>query len=305
MTSTTGRAETTQHPDVSEISDLTEGLLSPSRAAAVRRHVDGCSLCADVRTSLEEIRGLLGTLPGPPRMPAEIAGRIDAALAAEALLNATTPDTGGHVSRETAVAHAEAHPSATHATAATDRPAGRARAATGPGRPGKGRRRRVAALGAVFGAAALGLTLFFVQGGVQTLSGSDPGDKQSAADSLATNRFNGEPVEDRVQGLLHPEGTFKAPQDIEPESMSVEGGDATRRGPTEALPECVKAGTGRTDPVIAFQRGDYQGTPAYLLVLPHAAEGTQVQAYVLDASCADAGGKGRAEVLLTQTYPRS
>ncbi|WP_346657887.1 hypothetical protein [Streptomyces sp. 135] len=80
------------HPEVAEISDLTEGLLSPSRTSDVRRHLDGCALCADVYASLEEIRGMLGTLPGPPRMPVDVAGRIDAALAAEALLDATAPD---------------------------------------------------------------------------------------------------------------------------------------------------------------------------------------------------------------------
>ncbi|CAM5736572.1 Zf-HC2 domain-containing protein OS=Streptomyces alboniger OX=132473 GN=CP975_17640 PE=4 SV=1 [Streptomyces alboniger] len=69
MTSTT---ETAGHPDVAEISDLTEGMLEPSRTAEVRRHLDECELCADVHASLEEIRGLLGTLPGPPRMPADV-----------------------------------------------------------------------------------------------------------------------------------------------------------------------------------------------------------------------------------------
>ncbi|MGW1135967.1 zf-HC2 domain-containing protein, partial [Streptomyces zhihengii] len=88
MTSST---DADRHPDVSEISDLTEGLLPPSRAAELRRHLDDCPLCADVHASLEEIRGLLGTLPGAGRMPADVAGRIDAALAAEALLSATAP----------------------------------------------------------------------------------------------------------------------------------------------------------------------------------------------------------------------
>ncbi|CAM5719671.1 hypothetical protein SANTM175S_06579 [Streptomyces antimycoticus] len=88
MTSST---DTDEHPEVAEISALTEGLLSPSRAVDVRTHLASCVLCADVSTSLEEIRSLLGTLPGPVRMPADIAGRIDAALAAEALLDAT-PD---------------------------------------------------------------------------------------------------------------------------------------------------------------------------------------------------------------------
>lgn len=305
MTSTTGRADTTQHPDVSEISDLTEGLLSPARTAAVRRHVDGCSLCADVRSSLEEIRGLLGTLPGPPRMPAEIAGRIDAALAAEALLHATRPEADAHVSRETVTAHRDTRPS-TAPEPAVDRPAGRSRAATGPGRPGKNHRRRVAALGAAFGAAALGLSLFFVQGGIQTLSG-DSGEKKSdtAVSGAATTRFEGETVEARVQALLHQDAPLKAPKESSPESMSAEGGDTPNRSVAEVLPACVKAGTDRPDVVIAFQRGDYDGRPAYLLVLPHPTERSQVQAYVLDASCAERGGTGKAEVLLTLSYPRS
>ncbi|MEU6877574.1 anti-sigma factor [Streptomyces sp. NPDC046712] len=301
MTSTTGRADTTQHPDVSEISDLTEGLLSPSRTAALRRHLDGCSLCADVRTSLEEIRGLLGTLPGPPRMPAEIAGRIDAALAAEALLNATTLDVDAHVSRETASAHPDTHPSAT--PVAADRPAGRPRAATGPGRP-KTRRRRIAALGAVFGAAALGMSLFFVQGGVQTLGG-ESGDKKtdSAASGMVGGEFDGRPVEDQVQELLQGD-SLKTPKGTQPESLSTEG-DTPKRGVAESLPSCVKAGTGRTDTVLAFQRGNYQGTPAYLVVLPQGTDGTRVQAFVLDASCAEGGGQAEAEVLMTQAYPLS
>jgi hypothetical protein len=307
VTSTTGRADTTQHPDVSEISDLTEGLLSPSRTAALRRHLNACSLCADVRTSLEEIRGLLGTLPGPPRMPAEIAGRIDAALAAEALLDATTPDVDAHVSRETVSARLDTRTSATPTAppAAADRPAGRPRAATGPGRS-RPRRRRIAALGAAFGAAALGLSLFFVQGGVQTLSESGDKKTDSAASGLTAGQFDGRPVEARVQELLHPGDSLKSPKGTQPESLSAEDqGDTPKRGMTETLPSCVKAGTGRTDAVLAFQRGDFQGTPAYLVVLPEGTEGTRVQAFVLDASCADGGGQAKAEVLMTQAYPRS
>lgn len=80
----TSATDTAQHPEVSEISDLAEGLLTASRAAEVRRHLSECELCAEVRDSLEEIRGLLGTLPDPEPMPEDIAARIDAALAAEA-----------------------------------------------------------------------------------------------------------------------------------------------------------------------------------------------------------------------------
>lgn len=65
MTST---ADTSQHPDVSEIADLAEGLLAPSRAVEMQQHIDACSLCSDVRDSLQEIQELLTTVPGPVLM---------------------------------------------------------------------------------------------------------------------------------------------------------------------------------------------------------------------------------------------
>ncbi|MEU5833831.1 hypothetical protein ABZ820_09090 [Streptomyces diacarni] len=72
------------HPDVAEISALSEGVLPLDREPDLRAHLRECDLCAEVRDSLEEIRASLGTLPGPVRMPEGVAVRIDAALAAEA-----------------------------------------------------------------------------------------------------------------------------------------------------------------------------------------------------------------------------
>ncbi|MGW8377771.1 zf-HC2 domain-containing protein [Streptomyces sp. ODS28] len=99
---TSGASDTDEHPEVAEISALAEGLLSPERSSDVRAHLADCALCADVRTSLDEIRDVLGTLPGPPAMPAELAGRIDAALAAEALLDSTAPEDGAESAAEAA-----------------------------------------------------------------------------------------------------------------------------------------------------------------------------------------------------------
>ncbi|WP_328943690.1 zf-HC2 domain-containing protein [Streptomyces sp. NBC_00250] len=315
MTSTAGRANTTQHPDVSEISDLTEGLLSPTRSAAVRRHLDSCPLCADVRSSLEEIRGLLGTLPGPPRMPAEIAGRIDAALAAEALLNATTPESDTAVSRETSRTTAETVPAAPPrpvTARAADRPAGRS-GATGPGRAGKPRRRRIAllsTLGAAFGAVVLGTSLYLSQTGSVT-AGGEAGDTKKAdtAAGAALSPFSGSPVEDRVHALLAEGDTAQTPRGIAPESMSTEAETtAPERNRDSTVPGCVLAGTGRSDAVLEHERGEYRGSPAYLLVLPDPADSSRVQAYVLDASCADrttGSGSPAADLLFSETYPRS
>ncbi|MFE1799247.1 hypothetical protein ACFW9L_24225 [Streptomyces sp. NPDC059517] len=316
MTSTT---DTAGHPDVTEISDLTEGLLPSSRSADVRRHLDDCTLCADVYDSLEEIRGMLGTLPGPLRMPDDVAGRIDAALAAEALLNATAPgasgagalssvsesrpsaddepkgrsgDGSGHVSRETSTV--------------TDRPAGHSRAATGPGRtnrPRRGRRSTVV-LGAMFTAAALGLGGLLIQAMGGDGTDNDP-PSASPQQSDSANTFAGEKLENQVADLLAKAEEEKGggPRSSRPQ------GTASTDGPqvlnTPSVPSCVLQGIGRDAIPIASKEGSYEGTDAYLVVLPAATDLTQVTAYVVDSACMDKPSASGGKVLLEHTYPRS
>ncbi|MFF8808494.1 anti-sigma factor family protein [Streptomyces omiyaensis] len=310
---TTDKADTAQHPDVSEISDLTEGLLSPSRSAAVRRHLDGCPLCADVRSSLEEIRGLLGTLPGPPRMPAEIAGRIDAALAAEALLDATAPDSAHRVSRETAaaaddaVSRETAHSTSTRSgsarTAASSRPQGRPGGATGPGRGGTRHRGRIALLSGLAGTLVAVVCAYSLYAVTQNGSSTTHGVAADAPVSAPVGAFSGEPVEDRVAQLLSGDAAL-TPKGDQPESLSAEEtgrvGTAQRNSDT-ALPSCVLAGTGRQDTVLASERGEYEGVSAYLLVLPDRTDGNRVQTYVVDASCS---GDTPAKLLQSASYPK-
>ncbi|MCP3818118.1 anti-sigma factor [Streptomyces sp. A3M-1-3] len=298
MTSTTGAI---RHPDVSEISDLTEGLLSPARTAEVRRHLDTCPLCADVRASLDEIRGLLGTLPGPQRMPADIAGRIDAALAAEALLDATSPGTGDAVSRETSP------PVAAEPTTA-DRPAGHPRAATGPGRGTRTKhRRRAAVLGGVFGTAAIGMSIFLMQS-LPTSQGTADKTAESGVGvtSDAPGTFSASGLEDRVQALLAAE----SPAGQNPKERKSLGTQTLPHSPlrdAEAatnVPPCVQAGTGRAEPLLAAEQGTYEGADAYLLVLPHPSDSSSVQAYLIDASCQETAPSGTGDVLLKRSYPR-
>ena len=304
---TTDKADTAQHPDVSEISDLTEGLLSPSRSATVRRHLDGCVLCADVRSSLEEIRGLLGTLPGPPRMPAEIAGRIDAALAAEALLDATAPESTRPVSRET-TAPADAVSRETASPAAATRPSSARppapRAATGPGRGRTRHRRRIAVLSGIAGSLVAAVCAYSLY--ALSHNGADThgvASDTSAAAPLST--FSGEAVEDRVESLLGGgDPAVRAPKADRPESLAAqESGNVgtAQRNSDGALPPCVLAGTGRQDTVLASERGEYEGTSAYLLVLPDRADGDRVQAYVVDADCT---GNTPGKLLRTASYPK-
>ncbi|MDX3852932.1 hypothetical protein [Streptomyces sp. AK02-01A] len=317
--------DTPQHPDVSEISDLTEGLLSPSRSTEVRRHLDACALCADVRDSLEEIRELLGTLPGPPRMPDDVAGRIDAALAAEAFLAATVSDTDANVSRETtpatgtsAVPDTSAAPYSTASDSAkansvrTNRPAGRPTTATGPGRSGPRRRRGSGAvLSAVFVAATVGVSLLLLQSLRATDSNSSVAKKDSSSVSTAANdEFSGIPLQDRVHTLLTsgPDASSRsATKPGRPGDSSNRDGSTSNSPmfkPVPEVPLCVQQGTGRTEPVLAAETGMYHGSRAYLLILPHPVDSARVLAYVIDATCVDKAASDKGEVLLTQSYSR-
>ncbi|CAM5473976.1 anti-sigma factor family protein [Streptomyces pilosus] len=305
MTSTKDMAE---HPDVTEISDLTEGLLPSARSADVRRHLETCPLCADVHSSLQEIRHLLGAVDGPPRMPAEVAGRIDAALAAEALLQATAPgpgtadeplvvtpavpdDDASHVSRETSVS--------------TERPAGRPRSSTtGPGRKGRlrGGRRRAAVLGTVFTVAALGLGSM-VLSALDDGTGPQEGHRTTVADTFSEGK-----LEQQVSDLLA-KGDSQAKGSGSPQTFGLEserGGLASPRVLKEPLvPQCVREGIGRDDTALASEQGTYAGRKALLVVLPDASDETRVIAYVVDTACVDTpSSTATAEVLLQHSYTR-
>jgi anti-sigma factor RsiW len=307
VTTTTG---TDGHPDVAEISDLTEGLLPPSRTADVRRHLDECELCADVYASLEEIRGLLGTLPGPPRMPAEVAGRIDAALAAELLLDATAPDdadaqapvatTAQTLSGTDASPDPDGSPHVSRETSATDRPAGHARVSTaGPGRKErkKGSRRRVAVLGTVFTVAAVGF------GSVMLSSlndGNPSGPEARGQQSTSADTFSQGTLEKQVSDLLATSKSGSHSHSLGAESLPGSGQPHLLQDPT--VPDCVQRGTGRTDPALGTKPGTYKGTKAMLVVLPAPSGSTGVTAYIMDATCVADRSAGKAKVLLKQSY---
>ncbi|MEU5000324.1 hypothetical protein [Streptomyces sp. NPDC021622] len=332
MTTTTDSAG---HPEVAEISDLTEGLLAPARTLDVRRHLDDCELCADVYASLEEIRGMLGTLPGPPRMPADVAGRIDAALAAEALLDSITPESlpsqsltavtsdslapetetdapdtaspGARVSRETSPGSAEPAVTPTPGPSA-DRPAGHSRAATGPGRRSRfrGARRRTAVLGAVVTAAAIGLGTLLMQ----NLGGGSGGTAGTSSDHTdSAYAFSEERLKGQVNDLLaknpaaEPEGG-KPSFDVRSSPESPKENSPMREA-AASVPECVQRGLGARTP-IAAEEGTYKGKDAYLVVASHDSDSAKVSAYVIDATCTDKPSSSTAagKILLTNSYAR-
>ncbi|MEU0743155.1 hypothetical protein [Streptomyces sp. NPDC006134] len=293
------------HPDVAEISDLAEGLLPPPRTTDVRRHLDTCELCADVYASLEEIRGLLGTVPGPPRMPADVAGRIDAALAAEALLSATTPEPGEVSAAKVALPEpqrSDRAPVSRETPAPADRPAGSARrSTTGPGRKDGKRsgRRRIAALGAVFAAAALGLGTVVVSSlDDGTPPGETGGHRSSAADTFSEGK-----LQRQVSALLA-ERQGERSESRTPRSLGAqtepESGNRVFTQP--AVPACVQQGIGREDPPLATEEGVYQGRKALLLVLSEISDDRRVTVYIVETACVDDPSTGAAKVLLKRSY---
>ncbi|MEV7319947.1 zf-HC2 domain-containing protein [Streptomyces sp. NPDC093970] len=300
MTATT---DTTGHPDVTEISDLAEGLLPDARTAEVQEHLDGCELCADVHASLTEIRGLLGTLPEPPRMPEDVAARIDAALAAEAASNTAPPET--HVSRETSPVPSPS----------PDRPAGRSSGSTGPGRKGRGqgqaqgqrgRRGRTVALGAVLTAAVLGAGSLFLHSLGGNGSPTAQGSPTHSAEGFSKSTLQTE-VENILGGKTGLRGSKKPDLGIQGESTSPGSTDTpytTRIQPSVSVPQCVRQGIGQAADVIGAKRGSYQGKDAFLVVLPDASDSSRVTVFIVDATCESRPSTGPGEVLLTESLAR-
>ncbi|MFG2826613.1 anti-sigma factor family protein [Streptomyces sp. NPDC048434] len=314
MTSTTGTGEhpTGEHPEVSEISDLTDGLLSPSRSADVRHHLAGCPLCDDVYASLEEIRALLGTLPGPIRMPADVAGRIDAALAAEALLDARTPAAGARVSRETATATVavsrETDDAPPSRSMPTTRPTGRPRRSSGPGRPSpRGRSSRSrrwprillgsAAAAAVFSFGGLLIQNAAVDGTQAGHHGRATATPEKTTEGAAA--LTAASLGSHVHDLLASKGSHKSP-DIGTRTFP----ESTLRGGADTIPSCVRLGTGRTEAPLASSHTRYQGKDAYLVVLPDPSDAKRVSAYVVSSSCVSATPPVPGKVLLSHSYQR-
>ncbi|WP_131736542.1 anti-sigma factor family protein [Actinomadura roseirufa] len=76
------------HLDYDILADLAEGLLEDDHAASVSAHLDTCAECRDRSADLADVSRILAEAP-VPSMPAELAERIDTAIAAESLSTAT------------------------------------------------------------------------------------------------------------------------------------------------------------------------------------------------------------------------
>ena len=362
MTSTTGAAG---HPDVDELSDLTEGLLSRSRAAEVQRHLDGCADCSETYASLAEIHTLLGEHAVTTPMPADVAARIDAALAAEALSTSKALASSAEAESDAitdAVADAEgrrASPASAAGAAltrrkeslgrrpagrrrgrvrvsretspvegrrpSTRRPMGRPSVATGPSRQGRmrwGGTRKAITLGSVFTAVLLVLGAVVLQQVGDDSSSESPATASSARPSGTRHTFSAGTLQGEVDTLLQdrqgpgkqdagastptPSLDLASPQysGSNPHRTAKPATPLERNEPAVRVPDCIHSGIGRTEPPIAAERGIFEGTDAYLVVLPHATDQAMISAYVVDAACTQQPLGSSGTILLTRSYPR-
>ncbi|HEY8479363.1 MAG TPA: zf-HC2 domain-containing protein [Spirillospora sp.] len=76
------------HLDYDVLADLAEGLLEDDEAASVNAHLESCAECRDRSADLADVSRILAEAP-VPSVPTELAERIDTAIAAESLNNAT------------------------------------------------------------------------------------------------------------------------------------------------------------------------------------------------------------------------
>ncbi|WP_431780549.1 anti-sigma factor family protein [Streptomyces chumphonensis] len=301
MTASFSTPDRNDHPEVEDIADLAEGLLAPEHAVQVRAHLQRCRPCSEVRDALAAVQGELRELNVPEPMPEDVVARIEAALSSEAAqpprpaVRSPKPsaDPGSHVSRE------------------TRRPSGTSGAATGPGRPRPRRRawvgRRTALLSTAGALAVAALGGVLVSGVLTSDSTNDPPSVAQPQEEAAGD----ERLEDQVRALLAAPttspGTRPDPDSKTPEGPSAQG-DPNLPFTTEtapAVPPCVERAVGRIEQPIALGEESYQGTAAYLVVLPHPGDESRVDAYVVDASCVTQAPQGEGRQLAFRTVERS
>lgn len=270
------------HPDLERLAELEEGLLDSADADRVAEHVTDCAHCQDQQAQLTRTRALLGGLPDEP-MPADIAARLDAALAAAAATNDAAAGSSAPTTSTTVIPlegrrrRFRIHPAAAGLGAA----AAVAAIATilvvghnsGGGKSG-GSSEQTSANGAAAAASVLtGLT--------STASGTDY--TASNVDSTVPPLLGGPHV---AMAPVHPAPAAGAR--IKAQVAGIPAALAHLHDSPDALRSCilgVEAG-GAIQKPLALDFAHYQGKPSLLVVLPGLSAG-YVDAWFVAPACSE------------------
>lgn len=267
------------------LADSAEGLLPAADDAAVRSHVSSCPACRQLATDLRDVSALLAS-DASPRMPDDVAARLEAALQAEPPLSVAPP---------------ARHPTVPAA----------------PSRPRSRTRRMPVWVGAA-AATVLGVTGAVI--GVRALEDSDSADSSTAGAALEADRaaeapesalaapgegdgYTAATLEARVAALVTGAAVDAADDSREaaPGSLPGAGAAAEPSSPTgqlsalatlatpEGLAACVASLTGREGVTpIAVDLASYEEQPAAIIVLPDPADRETLDVRVVGAGCSAA-----------------
>ncbi|RKS79304.1 anti-sigma factor RsiW [Actinomadura pelletieri DSM 43383] len=221
------------HLDYDVLADLAEGLLEDDEAASVNAHLDTCAECRDLSADLADVSRLLAEAPAPS-MPAELAERIDTAIAAESLNTATVVSLEQRRGRR--------HWRILSAAAAA-----------------------VVVLG---GGAAVGMSAMDDTGGDSTRAATPPQDK--AHPSIAGERGlapNAEPVP--AFAVTHSRTHYRAGTLAQQAGQVMSGNRELRAAdaPDARLRGCVLGIVQERKPVLV-DRAEYEGKPATVIAVP-------------------------------------
>jgi len=290
------------HPNPDTLADHAEGLLPSAQSAEVARHLLTCASCRDVRAALAEVSTLLTAYADPGPMPADVADRLDAALAQARADGAAAVDDGSEPEGA-----AEPAAAATVVPAAAPRPAG--------GLPWHSKVLQVAAV-VVLLAALGGVAVSGILHGSGSDGGSSAGSAAGAQDQRSSASSAGAgPV---THTALSASGTAytisnlgtaaqrlangeKAAAEVSSPAPPTASGPAVRPSPAfgDALPAdqlaltsspvaldaCVKRLTGGSVRPIAVDVGTWAGSPATIIVLPGEDDPSMLDVFAVRASC--------------------
>jgi hypothetical protein len=310
----------TDHVGLHVIAALDEGLLDVREAEHARLHLLDCPACAAREAALAQVPAALSRLAQaePPPIPADIAARLDAALAAEVeAARAASPDTASpdHAAvpdaPDRAVPDRAAVPDAPdHVPSIAEAPGRRRR------RPGVLAPRPLAAAAAVCLLAGGGYALFRAEA-----PSSGPGSSVAAAPHQAASatrpaKRSGPLLEPGVpaSGASSPPVTHSAtnyqPGQLQAQVESVLRQNAGRSyhvpaGPAAAtatplpagLEGCLQRITGGRQPTLVDE-ARYAGQPATVIVAPRPA-GSGGQVWVAGPGCSAANGDVLAQTAIS------
>jgi anti-sigma factor RsiW len=288
MTETTGPDA---HLDTDTLADLDEGLLTASDAAAARVHLDRCSRCGAELAALTAVRVTLAGAADVGPVPADVAARLDQALAAVAAEPAST------------------------ATTPTVTPL-RSPAAASP----RGIRwlQAAAVVVLLLAGGALGLSALLDAGGSSDNATTSSGDAGSAAAPKAADSA-GFPLTASGRDWTQESVKAATPQllagslspTLAPASPQASGGDtggstrefadapAARLAAGPALADCVTELAGGPVTPLAVDLARYAGKPAAVVLLPGIGGAGTVDVWVVGPDCA----QGKDELLYYASVP--